>query len=112
MNNYPDGYRETFEHPENGCVLDGLILLDDEWKRWNTRTAPKVKPLAWEVFDAETAWAHSPFGTYRYDAPKLTLSTQKNYVGDGLGNWRMGDFEAAKAAAQADYERRILSALE
>lgn len=69
-----------------------------------------IKPLEWEVFDSETAWARSPFGTYRYGGEALTLSTQKNYVGDGLGNWRMVNIDAAKAAAQADYTRRIMSA--
>lgn len=69
-----------------------------------------VKPLEWEVFDVGTAWAHSPFGTYRYNFPKLTLSTQKNYVVDEFEDCEMSSLEAAKAAAQDDYERRIRSA--
>lgn len=79
---------------------------------WNTRAEPTVKPLVWEEFDAWTAWADSPVGRYSWDGEKITLSTQSSYVGDGAGNWLITTFEAAKSAAQADFDRRVKECLE
>jgi len=72
--------------------------------RWIERNAPAVKPLVWRVsfgvFRAET-----PFGDYmvmgkrlQFPAPLRTEQVRESE-------------EAAKAAAQADYEARIRSAL-
>lgn len=79
--------------------------------------APKIKPLVWndtgygysgERYSAETilGWEY----VCLWDDRAMTWS------GFIAGVWKdhgdEGGLEAAKAAAQADYERRILSALE
>lgn len=75
--------------------------------------APKVKPLVWEAEDGSPACqdangcgklyrvivSHDGTAVLRHNA---SLCDQETH----------GSEEAAKAAAQADYERRILSALE
>ena len=81
--------------------------------------AVKVKPLVWENFDAWTYWAKCAFGTYRAQERngvwKATLQRGDNteliyeYTTDGL---TPGDFEAAQVAAQADYDARILTAIQ
>lgn len=69
---------------------------------WNTRAAPKVKSLKWEPWDCGLYKANSEFGVYHIWS----------------GYWRAPDFRGGcsakdpKAGAQADYERRILGALE
>ena len=79
----------------------------------------KVKPLVWETFDVWTQWAKCAVGTYRVQERtgvwKAVLDRKDNtdliyeYTTDGL---TPDDFEAAQLAAQADYEARILAALE
>jgi len=108
---------------ENGAILNpeiwhGMIAA---WNRRADLSSPlaavKVKPLVWECFDAWTHWARMERGSY--------------YVEERNGRWRLGwcvsdqsfplmhtddtmpeDLEAAKAAAQADYDARIRAALE
>lgn len=77
----------------------------------------KIRMLEWHNFDAWTYWAEGACGTY--------------YVEERNGYWQVelrvgglvhgvtqtddttpADLDAAKAAAQADYEARILAALE
>ena len=79
----------------------------------------KVKPLVWETFDVWTQWAKCAVGTYRVQERtgvwKAVLDRKDNtdliyeYTTDGL---TPDDFEAAQIAAQADYEARILAAIE
>jgi len=66
----------------------------------------RVKPLEWRHFDNGNAWANTEVGLAYYVYP------------DGSWSYRNGNpqpggtsIDAAKAAAQADYEARILSAL-
>ena len=67
--------------------------------------AVKVKPLEWRdsygVLRAET-----PFGDYKIAGKVL------HHLGNPAPQSFHDSIEAAQAAAQADYERRILSALE
>ena len=79
---------------------------------WNTRAAPKVKPLVWTA----KGYAQTPFGKY--------LVVREDWSGEedfwficfaGKPYGKCGEhatLEAAKAAAQADYEARILAAIE
>lgn len=87
---------------------------------WNRRAVSvRVKPLVWENFDAWTFWARCPVGSYQVEERngvwKATLDNTRGlevvyeYTTDGLTS---DDFQGAKAAAQADYEARILAALE
>jgi hypothetical protein len=97
--------RHAFDGP---CLLGEHAFGDVE--AWNTRAAPKVKPLEWE--DARDGrWSQSRTGS------------GFEYLIRDMGEYfllpfpwkppeRFPTVEAAKAAAQADYERRILEALE
>ena len=79
---------------------------------WNTRAAPKVKPLVWTA----KGYAQTPFG--KYLVVREDWSGEEDFwficfAGKPYGKCgEHGSEEAAKAAAQADYERRILDALE
>jgi hypothetical protein len=69
---------------------------------------PKVKALEWVQNSALLASATGPFGN--------SYTLMKDFTGRGWFCHETGvdyrTLEAAKAAAQADYERRILSALD
>jgi len=81
--------------------------------------AVKVKPLVWENFDAWTYWATCAIGVYRVQERNGTWNATLHrkddadliyeYTTDGL---TPNDFEAAQLAAQADYEARILAAIQ
>jgi hypothetical protein len=85
-----------------------LLLQEraDEIER--LRAAPKVKPLEWDDVQADSVFGVYDFGriggiwTLRLDGHDIETGVSTNY------RTAAGD---AKAAAQADYERRILSAL-
>ncbi len=130
---YPEG--DGFEHHQtDNCVLDSLWMRADELTEWNTRVqrtalaasqpadpvtnagcrqTVKVKPLVWTYVGGETWIARTTIGI---------ASVQKDTHGWGVwlaGQnsesvcWRVENtIETAKAAAQADYEGRILAALE
>lgn len=68
----------------------------------NAPSKPKVKALVWE--QGVYPRAHTPIGTYGAGINHFTFN----------GEWMADtpDHETAKAAAQSDYERRILSAIE
>ena len=76
---------------------------------------PRVKPLVWKFDDNRTAYAQSQYFADRYciehrlhgdDAFDLWIGP------DAVKATRHATIEAAKAEAQADYEARILAALE
>ena len=81
----------------------------------------KIKSLVWENFDAWSYWAKSVVGTYRVreinGVWRTTLDCEGGdrvqpiyeYMTDDLTPL---DFEAAQLAAQADYEARIMAALD
>lgn len=93
----------------------------EKCERWiscidpNTRASPKVKPLVWYP---------SPDDDTDFCADALGMVYVVDCDLDGLCSWglfrKIGreayddswDIKAAKAAAQADYERRTISALE
>lgn len=124
---------EYFSHPhfsedptsDRRCILEGqnYSLHAEEGlmpELWNTRTAPKVKALEWEIdqslgfggefgngiFQYQVSPVPQPSGYYVWRWRRFN-SKQWHYGGEGGHSGR-----TAKAAAQADYERRILSALE
>ena len=87
-------------------------------KGWNRRAdlaRPKVKPLEWVTLPWSTdsvfyCFAESSFGDFGYG---LDNGGNAYYaVPDQEGFIEAENPEAAKAAAQEDYERRILAALE
>lgn len=88
--------------------------LESELAALREARGVRVKPLVWEDWSAKhrtNYTADTPFGRYgvmQFHFPdmhfKIEPPTGKPFIADTLG--------AAKAAAQADYERRILAALE
>ena len=97
-----------------GCRLESNETFN-HGVSWNTRAAPKVKPLVWEhandyLFLSELFI----FGIIRVE--KYGSGWQVNWSMPGFsGTFVEGEFDTAdeaKTAAQADYERRILEALE
>lgn len=72
-----------------------------------------VKPLVWKQ-EADNAWVAAHYAIHQYWPHNNGLFAVSGYLG-GLGAMSLGKhptLEAAKAAAQADYEARILAALE
>ncbi len=104
---WSDVTREYVEYLE-GVENHALLAERDEWKARADLAAPKVKPLVWVDL-------HGDGSLYETDVDNpLGYHAVINRRGQ-LGWWYFGFYEtleAAKAAAQADYERRILEALE
>lgn len=73
----------------------------------------RVKPLVWENFDAWTWWCKTEVGTYLVNerSAQWTAKRKHRENGEHYLSQDANTEVAAKAAAQADYERRILSAL-
>ena len=76
--------------------------------------ATRVKPLKWSQFNGRIG-AYTPFGgsyviNYRAGMKQPFALEQRGFSGSLTQYYENGD--DAKAAAQADYEQRILSALE
>jgi len=101
------------------CVISWAVIRPAHYAEWNTRTQPQVKALVWADTD--------DYGQKSDDYPWCECQT---IIGDyAVGKhpdasfWAWYDPEdgpigdghaclsAAKAAAQADYTRRILEAL-
>ena len=104
----------------NTCPIAGQGFTDRE--KWNARIPPKVKLLVWiddsRKYSFPNRWhTEMPCGSGDYS---VTGSTRKNewkwfrggYYVRGHHNQEPTTLDAAKAAAQADYERRILAGLE
>jgi hypothetical protein len=74
--------------------------------------ATRVKPLVWKQ-EAENAWVAAHYAVHQYWPHNNGLFAVSGYLG-GLGAIALGKhptLEAAKAAAQADYEQRIRAAI-
>lgn len=79
-------------------------------------TGAKVKPLDWHNFDAWTYWAEAVCGTYHVEERNGWWQVELRVGGLAhivavTDDTLPANLEAAKAAAQADYEARILAAL-
>jgi len=73
--------------------------------------AVKVKPLGW--FEVERG--NNGYGKWNaegYTVQKVEGLFLLSFDGEGRSIWRFPTADSAKAAAQADYEARILSALD
>ena len=76
---------------------------------------PRVKPLVWKDLADYFAKAEAPlFGNIRVESYGSGFAVSWSVPGfsDAFCDGRWPTRDAAKAAAQADYERRILAALE
>ncbi|MFG1413451.1 hypothetical protein V5G24_20280 [Xanthobacter sp. VTT E-85241] len=86
------------------------------WEGWKARAAlsppPKVKPLEWNPFRAETAFGYY-FIDDQSDRSSVDLDGRQPFLlsGSRIDLSRYASLTDAKAAAQSDYEQRIRSAL-
>ena len=95
--------------------MSGTMDASKTISEWNTRAAPKVKPLVWtkEREHDSTEYVETEFGTYVIWESSFSDDSGHCRLPDGQGGRQVGgDKEKARSVAQADYERRILSALE
>lgn len=123
---------ETLEMPESAMLWRGQwpLIWAGTWavKRYPANAieyiradlaAPKVKPLAWIKWHvmkfphSDYCRAETPIKGLRYTVSQVAPDKPFR-VSDGYGDiaLRVAAIDEAKAAAQADYERRILEALE
>src|SRR5690606_33094241 len=89
-------------------------ITDADMAKALTAAAPymsgvKVKPLEWREKDND-AYAHSDVGYYEINETRLGFCVYRNTF--LVSKDMFETLEAAKAAGQADYEKRVLSALE
>lgn len=101
-----------------GDALKALDWRDIYGRAANTQTAinaipsvqPTVKSLDWvELEKYRRGGKYSADGyTIRYVEGFFIL----DFAGEGKWKWRWTDLDAAKAAAQADYEARVMAALD
>ena len=110
---------DLLQGPENSvfCATVAEAVINEVTRLRSMTNGARLKRLEWHTFDAWTHWAEAVCGTY--------------HVEERNGQWRVelrvgglvhavtetddtlpADLEAAKAAAQADYEARILAALD
>lgn len=80
-------------------------------------TGAKVKQLDWHNFDAWTHWAEAVCGTYHVEERNGWWQVELRFGGlvhivSVTDDTLPADLDAAKAAAQSDYEARILAALD
>lgn len=108
-----------------GFGFDGeAVGFDDDGAAiaaWNRRAdlaavqpaQVRVRPLVWKQ-EATNAWVAAHYAIHQYWPHNNGLYSGSGYLG-GIGAMNFGKhptIEAAKAAAQADYEARILAAIE
>ena len=115
--NQPDPYCESWTAICVHCGCDPASYFLDKQKAvevWNTRAAPKVKPLVWLVgsgranYEDHEAW--TMLGTYscrRLSTGSWTLWKNERRLSDD----EYATIEEVKAAAQARHDRNILSEL-
>jgi hypothetical protein len=108
-----DRHQELLEaEKERDELADRLAELE------GANPAALVKPLVWEDFEGRGAKAQGwRKGNYLIQYWKTrdafeVVESYPGHQGDSIGDGFYPIIEAAKAAAQADYETRILSALE
>lgn len=112
-------YQNVYKHPEGtDCFAGKAIVHPERYDAWNTRSdlAVEVKPLEWveehdfhcsEIWDCETIIGrYFVFKEHDRSTCSFEFEAGPNSAQDGFP-----DIDAAKAAAQADYNARILSAL-
>ena len=77
--------------------------------RWIERNTPAIKPLVW--IECSDGTHHDDHCQYELEIDGLFWRVRKGVTGGTSYVANAIDLDAAKAAAQADYEARIRSAL-
>lgn len=105
----------------HGCRVKSTDFRSklDAITAWNTRAPVEVKPLVWEKIGHEPGQqeytATTPFGSYVIGIGSTKgrryVDFENDALLDGDGVIWFNYLKEAKAAAQADYEQRLLSTL-
>lgn len=108
--------REVFDaYDSDGQDIENIVDYESAKKAVRSafeegQSSPKIKRLEWEKGDGEYWEAITPIGTYSitFDfGVYVALYDMDNAVD---GEWR--SLAKAKAAAQADFERRVMECLD
>lgn len=96
-----------------GCPIGDLGIDPAAWNRRAPVSAGKVRALVWDDYSASDAWG----GWYITERYRDDDSLEFGWSHSSRGDFDQSDkfyptIAAAKAAAQADFEARILSAFE
>jgi len=118
---WPTPHRNPFGLVCGGCGSEGppesYVDPDEAITAWNTRTPPQIKPLVWvETRHKSPDQLGIRSGAIGINYVIISALMRDNSILSSGGSANIGPFhfdtiEAAKAAAQADYTRRILDAL-
>ena len=96
---------------QNSC-RNGYLMLDAAAMLRACKGRVRVKPLEWVKHPSRDIWrCYTMLGAYKVFGVGAQPSWDFDAI-DGQKSEVAASVEAAKAAAQADYERRILAALE
>ena len=109
---------DLLQGPENSvfCATVAEAVINEVTRLRSMTNGARVKRLEWHNFDAWTHWAEGACGTYHIEERNGYWQVELRVGGLVHGVTETGDttpedLDAAKAAAQADYEARILAAL-
>ncbi|WP_336801694.1 hypothetical protein [Kaistia sp. MMO-174] len=114
-----DAKGETAQHPGDDCVLSQLVVLAEAFPAWNRRASPAaptvaIKPLEWTqrpppAHDHEpfVYWAAGIGGHYKVEPDGTLWMAHDAFVWEQYGSQK-----EAKAAAQADHDRRASALVE
>lgn len=109
---------DLLQGPENSvfCATVAEAVINEVTRLRSMASGARVKRLEWHNFDAWTHWAEGACGTYHVEERNGYWQVELRVGGLVHGvtqtdDTTPADLDAAKSAAQADYEARILSAL-
>lgn len=109
---------DLLQGPENSvfCATVAEAVIKEVTRLRSMTNGARVKRLEWHNFDAWTHWAEGACGTYHVEERNGYWQVELRVGGLVHGvtqtdDTTPADLDAAKAAAQADYEARILAAL-
>jgi len=110
---------DLLQGPENSvfCATVAEAVINEVTRLRSMTNGARVKRLEWHNFDAWTHWAEGTCGTYHVEERNGYWQVELRVGGLVHGvtqtdDTTPADLDAAKAAAQADYEARILAALD
>lgn len=113
---YKDRMSEHCADPHYQGMSDGADEVAEDIRALTPADAPpepvvRVKPLKWfEVCRGTNG--HGKWTADGYTVRKIEGLFLLDFAGESKSKWRFSTSEIAKAAAQADYEARILAAIE
>ena len=110
---------DLLQGPENSvfCATVAEAVIAEVTQLRDMANGTKVKQLEWHNFDAWTHWAEGACGTYHVEERNGYWQVELRVGGlvhgvTETGDTNPEDLDAAKSAAQADYDARIRAALQ